>query len=431
MVDLIEKKRAGQALTENEINWMIQSYMKREIPDYQMSAFLMAVMFQSMTSKETTALTKAMMYSGEVIDLSGIEGIKVDKHSTGGVGDKTTLVLAPIVASLGIPIAKMSGRGLGHTGGTLDKLEAIPGLSIAMEEEAFINQVKKINLAIVGQTKKLVPADQRLYALRDVTGTVSSIPLIASSIMSKKLACGSDAILLDVKYGYGAFMKTSAQAQQLAKEMIAIGQGMGRQVKAMISSMDQPLGCAIGNMLEVREAVETLKGQGPKDLTELCLKGAATLIVMAGKANDEKSAYQMASAQIANGKAYQTFETMVDMQGGDISYLQDFSKYPQTKYQKIYYASEKGYIKEINSLMLGIASMRAGAGRARKEDRIDPLAGIVLKCKTGAFVDKNSPLLCLYANQEITKDIDDLINQAYTYSSTPVFAKPVIEMEVS
>lgn len=430
MVDLIEKKREGLSLTEDEIQWMIDGYMLGDIPDYQMSAFLMSVMFQSMSEKETVAFTRAMTNSGDKMDLSSLPGIKVDKHSTGGVGDKTTLVLAPIVASLGIPFAKMSGRGLGHTGGTLDKLESIPGFSVQLSDEAFLAQVQKISLAIIGQTKNLVPADKKLYALRDVTGTVGSIPLIASSIMSKKLACGSDVILLDVKYGHGAFMKDGHQAKELASLMIRIGKQTNRQVKAMISNMDQPLGNAIGNMLEVKEAVETLKGHGPNDLTELCLRGAASLILMANKADNSKQAYALALRQITNGEALNKFREMVQAQGGNLKYIDDFDCYPKTKFKKVYLAKQNGYILDINSLDLGIASMMAGAGRQTKEDTIDPLSGILLHAKIGNYVQVGGPLATLYSNKEITKEIDDLISRAYTYSIEAVPQKSVVEMEV-
>ncbi len=430
MVDLIEKKKQGSSLTQQEIAQMIDAYMKNEIPDYQMSAFLMAVIFQGMDDEETANLTLAMQRSGETIDLSKIDGIKVDKHSTGGVGDKTTLVLSSIVASLGIPVAKMSGRGLGHTGGTLDKLEAIPHFNISLSKQEFLQQVENIGLAVIGQSKTLVPADQRLYALRDVTGTVNSIPLIASSIMSKKLACGCDAILLDVKFGHGAFMKDEKEAEKLARLMIQIGKHAHKKVRAVISNMNEPLGYTIGNMLEVKEAVETLQNQGVEDFTHLCLLEAAHLLVMAEYVDNEKEAYAIAKQQLVNGKAYEKFKEMVIAQGGDVSYIEDFSKYPKPKYTKIYTAKQDGYLADINGLYLGLACMKVGAGRETKEDSIDSLAGMVLDVKTGAFVHQGDRLLTLYSNQEITSEIDVLIKQAYTYSLTPLVPKQVVETEV-
>lgn len=430
MVDLIEKKKQGKALLTSEIHEMIEAYMRDEIPDYQMSAFLMAVIFQGMNEKETAALTLAMQNSGEIVDLSSIPGIKVDKHSTGGVGDKTTLVLASIVASLGIPVAKMSGRGLGHTGGTLDKLEAIPHFNVHLSTEAFINQVKNINLAVIGQSEQLVPADQRLYALRDVTGTVDSIPLIASSIMSKKLACGCDAILLDVKFGYGAFMKDEHEAEKLARLMIQIGKHANKQVRAMISNMNEPLGYTIGNMLEVKEAVETLQGKGAKDFETLCVMGGANLLLMANYTDDKNKAIQLCKAQLYNGQAYTKFKEMVIAQGGDVSYIEDFSKYPKTKYAKEYYASVSGYVADINGLTLGLACMKVGAGRVTKDDKIDPLAGMVLDVKVGSPVKQGQRILTLFSNKEITSEIDEMVLSAYTYTKEAVNEKQVVEMEV-
>lgn len=430
MVDLIEKKKRGDILTTKEIYQMINDYMTGKIPDYQMSAFLMAVIFRSMNEQETTDLTLAMEHSGEVMDLSIIGSMCVDKHSTGGVGDKTTLVLAPLVASLGIPVAKMSGRGLGHTGGTLDKLESIPGFSTRLTKEQLLNQVQDIDLVITGQSEHLVPADQRLYALRDVTGTVDSIPLIASSVMSKKLACGADAILLDVKYGRGAFMKKSEDAVKLAKLMIHIGKKAHRQVRAMISDMNQPLGQAIGNMLEIREACETLQGKGPEDLRTLCLNGAAHLVEMAGHAGTFNEAYELCVRQLDNGQAWHKFKEMVSYQGGDVSYIENFSQYPVCHYQKDYFSLTRGYIAEIDSYALGVACMKCGAGRATKEESIDPLAGMILHYKVGEFVSADIALCTLYSNREITAEIDDLIQGAYVISPSPIPKRKIVELEV-
>ena len=330
-VDIISKKRYGGALTEEEITFFIKEYVKGSIPDYQVSALLMAIVFNGMNLEEISVLTREMMHSGDVIDLSAIKGIKVDKHSTGGVGDKTSLVLGPLVASFGVPVAKMSGRGLGHTGGTLDKLESIPGLTIELSGERFINQVNTVGCAIIGQTGNLVPADKKLYALRDVTATVESIPLIASSIMSKKLASGSDTILLDVKYGSGAFMKTLEQGRELARLMVNIGNSLGRDTRAILTNMDQPLGLAIGNNLEVKEAVATLHGHGPHDFSELCKRAAAIMLEQAKIVKDQKDALSLIEEKIKSGEAFAKFREMVKAQGGDLTYIDDLTKFPVTK----------------------------------------------------------------------------------------------------
>ena len=411
MVDLIIKKRTKQELSKEEIDFIISNYTNNIIPDYQMSSFAMAVLFNGMTSEETAFLTNAMMHSGDIIDLSEIRGIKVDKHSTGGVGDKTSLVLGPLVASLGAKVAKMSGRGLGHTGGTLDKMESIPGVSIEMSEEQFIKQVNECGIAIMGQTNELVPADKKLYSLRDVTGTVESIPLIASSIMSKKLATGSDAICLDVKIGSGAFCKTIDDARKLAKAMVEIGTHLNRDTKALITDMDQPLGFAIGNILEVKEAVNTLKGNGPKDLVDLCLEAGSVMLVQAKLYNNKKDAYNALNEVLNNGKAFNKLKEFIAYQGGDISYLDDLNKFDKAKYEYKIYAQNEGYVKSIVALDLGVAAMKLGAGRATKDDIIDYTAGLILNKKVGDKVNKGELLITAYTNKEnineVLKEIED------------------------
>lgn len=410
MVDIIEQKRMGFPNTEAEIDFVINGYVNGEIPDYQVSSWLMAIFFQGMTDDESFFLTKAMLYSGDIIDLSKVEGVKVDKHSTGGVGDKTTLVLGPLVASLGAKLAKLSGRGLGHTGGTLDKMESIPGLSIDIPEEQFIAQVNKINMAVAGQTKKIVPADKLLYALRDVTGTVPSIPLIASSIMSKKLASGADVICLDVKIGDGAFMKTIEDAEELSKIMVSIGNSFGKKVTAFITDMDQPLGMTIGNRLEVREVIETLNGKGPKDLVELCVDIASYMIFYAKKATSIEEAKELAIRQLNNGEAYAKFLEFVKAQGGKLT---DINELIQVEEIVPYYAKKSGYIKQIKALNIGLASMKLGGGRETKDDDIDPNVGIELHKKVGDFVEVGDLLLNIYRNKPIVEDIYDLLDDAY------------------
>lgn len=416
MVDLIIKKRTKQELTNEEIDFIISNYTNNIIPDYQMSSFAMAVLFNGMTSEETAFLTNAMMHSGDVIDLSEIRGIKVDKHSTGGVGDKTSLVLGPLVASLGAKVAKMSGRGLGHTGGTLDKMESIPGVSIEMSEEQFIKQVNECGIAIMGQTNELVPADKKLYSLRDVTGTVESIPLIASSIMSKKLATGSDAICLDVKIGSGAFCKTIDDARKLAKAMVEIGTHLNRDTKALITDMDQPLGFAIGNILEVKEAVNTLKGNGPKDLVDLCLEAGSVMLVQAKLYNNKKDAYNALNEVLNNGKAFNKLKEFIAYQGGDISYLDDLNKFDKAKYEYKIYAQNEGYVKSIVALDLGVAAMKLGAGRATKDDIIDYTAGLILNKKVGDKVNKGELLITAYTNKENVNDVLKEIEDSFEIS---------------
>jgi len=423
MVDLIEKKRDNIELTKEEINFIINGYVNKEIPDYQMSSFLMAVYFNSMTSKEATALTEAMLYSGDVMDLSSIAGIKVDKHSTGGVGDKTTLVLAPLVASVGCKVAKLSGRGLGHTGGTLDKLESIEGMSIDIDIEDFIQQVNDIGIAVAGQTAKLAPADKLLYALRDVTATVPSIPLIASSIMSKKLASGSDVIVLDVKIGDGAFMKTLEDARKLSKVMVSIGENMGRKVVAFITDMGQPLGHTVGNRLEVVEALETLNGHGPEDLTELCLEIGSYMTYFAGITNSVEEAKDLLKANIANGKAHEKQMEFIKAQGGVLPNLENFISVKE-KIEVL--SKESGYVKDINALKIGVAAMKLGAGRATKEDDIDPDVGIIVHKKVGDKVEQGEALATLYNNLEDTKEIYNDVFNAFVLSESRVEKKPII-----
>ncbi|KGL38736.1 pyrimidine-nucleoside phosphorylase [Listeria newyorkensis] len=406
MVDVISKKRDGKELTTEEIQFVVDGYTAGKIPDYQVSALAMAIFFQDMTDRERADLTMAMVNSGETIDLSAIEGIKVDKHSTGGVGDTTTLVLAPLVAALDVPVAKMSGRGLGHTGGTIDKLEAIEGFHVEITKEQFIDLVNRDKVAVIGQSGNLTPADKKLYALRDVTGTVNSIPLIASSIMSKKIAAGADAIVLDVKTGAGAFMKTDKDAENLAHAMVRIGNNVGRQTMAVISDMSQPLGFAIGNALEVQEAIDTLKGEGPEDLTELVLILGSQMVVLAKKAKDLDEAREMLKEVMANGKALAKFKDFLNNQGGDGSIVDDPSKLPQAKFKIDVPAKESGVVSEIVADEIGIAAMLLGAGRATKEDEIDLAVGIMLRKKVGDKVAAGEPLVTIYANKEDVKAVE-------------------------
>ncbi len=405
MVDIIEKKRDGQELTTAEINFFIEGYTKGEIPDYQASALAMAIYFQDMNDRERADLTRAMVESGDTIDLSAIDGVKVDKHSTGGVGDTTTLVLAPLVASLGVPVAKMSGRGLGHTGGTIDKLESIAGFHVELTREQFIDLVNRDKVAVIGQSGNLTPADKKLYALRDVTGTVNSIPLIASSIMSKKIAAGADAIVLDVKTGDGAFMKTQEDAEELAHAMVRIGNHVGRKTIAIISDMSQPLGFAIGNALEVKEAIETLQCKGPKDLTELVLTLGSQMVILAGKAKTSEEAKEMLLDAIHSGKALAKFKEFLANQGGDASIVDDLTKLPQAKYKIELPAKQSGYISRMVADEIGVASMILGAGRATKEDVIDLAVGLVLHKKVGDKVEEGESILTIYSNRENVEDV--------------------------
>ena len=399
MYDLLAKKRDGGILTDEEIQFFIDGYVSGAIPDYQASALLMAIFLKGMTPHETAALTRSMAQSGDLVDLSSIDGIKVDKHSTGGVGDKTTLIVAPVVASLGVRVAKMSGRGLGHTGGTVDKLESIPGFRTTLDREAFFDVVRRVGVSVIGQSGNLAPADKKLYALRDVTATVNSIPLIASSIMSKKIAAGSDRILLDVKTGSGAFMKTLEDSIALAKEMVSIGEHVGRRTVALITDMDRPLGCAIGNALEVCEACETLQGRGPADLTEVCIELAANMLWLAEK-GELAQCRSLAKQQIANGEAFAKLKEMVQAQGGDTSVLDDPSRFDRSNVCYEVLAQREGFLYAMDTERCGIASMELGAGREKKEDPIDYSAGIVLRKKVGDFVRKGEVLASFYSSEE-------------------------------
>ncbi|ATH74207.1 pyrimidine-nucleoside phosphorylase [Bacillus altitudinis] len=410
MVDIIAKKRDGKELSSEEISFFVKGYTDGTIPDYQASALAMAIFFQDMTDQERADLTLAMANSGDTIDLSAIDGIKVDKHSTGGVGDTTTLVLAPLVAALDVPVAKMSGRGLGHTGGTVDKLEAVKGFHVEITKDEFIELVNRHKVAVIGQSGNLTPADKKLYALRDVTGTVNSIPLIASSIMSKKIAAGADAIVLDVKTGAGAFMKTPEDSEKLAKAMVRIGNNVGRQTMAVISDMSQPLGLAIGNSLEVKEAIDTLKGEGPEDLNELVLTLGSQMVVLAKKAETLDEAREKLIEVMKNGKALEKFKEFLENQGGDGSIVDQPEKLPQAPYQIEVPAKESGVIAEIVADEIGVAAMILGAGRATKEDDIDLSVGIKLNKKVGDRVEKGESLVTLHANRE---DVANVMEKIY------------------
>lgn len=418
-VDLIQKKRDGGELTASELTYLIDGYSRGDIPDYQMSAWAMAVFFRGMTPRETAALTLAMANSGDQVDLGPISGVKVDKHSTGGVGDKTTLIIAPLVASVGIPVAKMSGRGLGHTGGTIDKLESIEGFRTELSRERFMSQVNEIGLAVIGQSGNLAPADKKLYALRDVTATVESIPLIASSVMSKKIAAGADAIVLDVKTGSGAFMKTLEQSEQLAKAMVDIGTDVGRNTAAVISDMDQPLGFAIGNALEVQESIETLKGNGPEDLTELCLTLGAHMVVLGGRADSVEAAKELLRGQINNGEALAKFKAFVDAQGGDASVADDPARLPQAPITIEVKAEGSGYVDAIEAEQLGLAAMLLGAGRATKEAPIDYAVGVMLRKKVGDSVQAGDTLALLHVREssETACKVADRVRSAYALNA--------------
>lgn len=423
MVDIITKKRDGKELTDQEIAFFVDGYVAGKIPDYQVSALLMAIVFKGMTNREIVTLTDRMEHSGDVMDLSDIKGVKVDKHSTGGVGDKTTLALGPMVAACGAVLAKMSGRGLGHTGGTLDKLESIPGMNVFVSDEHFRKQVAEIGCAVVGQTGQLVPADKKLYALRDVTGTVESMPLIASSVMSKKLASGSDCILLDVKFGNGAFMKNVEAAKELAIVMCKIGNALGRDTRAVLTDMEQPLGFAVGNALEVKEAIATLHGQGPKDFTDLCLRSGAIMLEQAKIAKSEEEALKMLKKVIADGSAFEKFRQMVIAQGGDVSYIDHPEKFPESKYVVEVKAAKDGYIKRIVALEIGESAMRLGAGRETFDDVIDMSAGIVLSKKVGDKVKKGDVLCTVHTNVEdhtqILKDIEEAFHIVDEFVAVP------------
>lgn len=411
MVDLIEKKRDGNELSTKEIEYIITKYTNGEIPDYQISALLMAIFYQDMTDREITDLTLAIAHSGDVIDLSPLDGIKVDKHSTGGVGDTTTLILAPLVASVGVTVAKMSGRGLGYTGGTLDKLEAIPGFQIELSDEAFIRIVNESKVAVIGQSGNLAPADKKLYALRDVTATVDSIPLIASSIMSKKIAAGADAIVLDVTTGDGAFMKNIEDARRLAKTMTSIGKLAHRQTVAVISDMSEPLGEAIGNSLEVVEAIETLNGNGPEDLLEMCYALGSQMVVLANQAATIEEARSLLQEALESGKALDKFKEMIRNQGGDDSIVDQPERLLTAKYVVELPAKASGIVSKLVANELGIAAMMLGAGRKTKEDDIDHAVGLKLNKKIGDPVKEGESLLTIYSNTKEISYVQELLYQ--------------------
>lgn len=427
MYDLIEKKKKGLALSKDEISYLITGFTKGEIPDYQMSAYLMAVCFNGMTEEETYEFTMAMEHSGDELDLTSIPGMKIDKHSTGGVGDKTTLVLAPLIASLGVPVAKMSGRGLGHTGGTIDKLEAFPGFQTGISEETFLSNVREHGIAVAGQTKNLAPADKKIYALRDITATVNSIPLIASSIMSKKLASGADGICLDVKVGSGAFMKDVEDAKKLASAMVEIGRRANRKMVAVLTNMDEPLGYAVGNTLEVMEAIDSLKGHGPKDFMELIFALGEEMLMLADESLSKDKAHELLEESISSGKAYKMFQTFIEIQGGnpsDADHIEDLLK---AEFVVEVTSDEDGFVKEIQAEEIGRASMILGGGRATKEDVIDMSVGVVLKKKVGDVVSKGEPIAVIYGNKKDSVDLAiTKVKDAYGFSKDAVSPKPMI-----
>jgi pyrimidine-nucleoside phosphorylase len=400
-VELIRKKRNGGTLTNDEIKFMISSYTKKEIPDYQFSAFLMAVYFSGMTTEETAALTEAMLYSGKVIDLSAVEGLKIDKHSTGGVGDKTSLILAPVAAAAGIKVPMISGRGLGHTGGTLDKLESIPGFRTDLSLDEYQNVLNKCGAVLIGQTEEIAPADKLIYSLRDVTATVESIPLITSSIMSKKLAEGVDGLVLDVKTGCGAFMKEYPDARALAYSLINTVEAFGKKVIAFITDMSQPLGTHIGNWLEVVESVEILKGEKlSSDLAQVSLNLSAAMLLLGGKAKDLAEGYKLSEQMIKSGKAFEKFKEIVNLQGGDISFIESPEKYNASKHSEKIFINDKGYITYIDTFDIGIAAVELGAGRLKKDDVIDPKAGIIFKVKLGDEINGKTEVAELFSDSK-------------------------------
>ena len=417
-IEIIKKKRNKQILEKEEIIWIVDAFTKAKIPDYQMSAFLMAVYLNGMTVEETAYLTEAMLHSGVVVELSSIKGMKIDKHSTGGVGDKTSMILAPIVAAAGIPVPMISGRGLGHTGGTLDKLEAIPGFSTNMTLKSYKKQLQKINAVMIGQTKEIAPADKSIYALRDVTGTVESIPLITSSIMSKKLAEGIDGLVLDIKTGSGAFMVKQEDARRLAKSLIGTAKEFDKKVLGFITDMNQPLGNYIGNWLEIVECVKILSGEWVDDLCTVSLTLSGAMLFLAGKAKSIEQGFKLSQELIKNGKALQKFFDIVSAQGGDISYLMNFALYPKSKVHEEFKSPASGYISAINTYQLGMAGLELGAGRLKKEDIIDPKAGIILHAKIGDKVSKGQLIADIYTDDHKKVALANVrLSQAFTFSS--------------
>lgn len=430
MVDIIDTKRNGGTLSDEQLQYFVDGVVDGSIPDYQISALLMAIYFQGMTNSEQTSLTMKMMHSGERLDLHQIPGIKVDKHSTGGVGDKVSLPLAAMVAATGIPVPMISGRGLGHTGGTLDKLEAIPGFNVELGEQEFINQVAKEKLAIVGATGEVAPADKKIYGLRDVTDTVDSIPLIASSIMSKKIASGTDALVIDVKTGAGAFMKTIDQSRALANALVGIGKQAGLQCMAVISDMNQPLGNKIGNALEIEESIDVLKGKGPADLTELVLTLGSYMVVMGGKAKDPAAARQLLEQTITDGTAYDRFKAMVGAQGGDPRVMDDYQVMPQAKYRIPYRAKRAGVVTRLAADEIGTASMLLGGGRQKADDQLDYSVGIELHHKLGDQVEEGEPLLTIYSNRQDIADVEKLLDESIEigdHGEKPTLIHEIIE----
>ena len=428
MTDIICKKRDGEALTKEEIGFFVKGYVSGEIPDYQASALCMAIYFRGMNDDEILDLTLAMMNSGETVDLSGIEGIKADKHSTGGVGDKTSLVLCPMAAAAGLKIAKMSGRGLGHTGGTIDKLESFPGFTVEISEERFLENVNRIGISIIGQSKNLVPADKKLYALRDVTGTVPSVPLIVSSIMSKKLASGGDIIVLDVKCGSGSFMKTKEEAEVLAKQLVRVGKAAGKKTAAVITDMDEPLGNAVGNALEVKEAIAVLKGEKKGDLYELCMTLGSLMLVSAEKAASLEEAGEMLDRTISDGSALEKLALMVEAQGGDSRYVYDESMLPAAKYTLEVVAPMSGYVKHIEADDIGLASMHLGGGRATKEDTIDLSVGIIINRKGGDYAAKGESIATIHADDmNRARAAEEAVLRAYEFSEEKTEREPLIK----
>jgi len=427
MYDIILKKREGQELSTEEINFFISGYNSGDIPDYQAAAFLMAIYFQGLNDRETADMTMAMCDSGDRADLSVIPGIKVDKHSTGGVGDKTTLILVPLVAAAGVPVAKMSGRGLGHTGGTIDKLESIPGFNVLLEPEEFIEQVRRVGAAVVAQTGRLAPADKKLYALRDVTATVDSVPLIAGSVMSKKIASGAEAIVLDVKVGSGAFMRDNESAFKLARAMVDIGNRVGRRAVALITGMDQPLGCAVGNALEMIEAIETLKGKGPDDLLEICLSLGAIMLLLAGKAGSTGEGRKKLLYLLESGRALEKFEEFIAAQGGDQRVIREYGRLPAAKFTAGIPAPASGFVQAIHAEKIGRAAMMLGAGREKKDSPIDLAAGLILNKKAGDTVIAGETIAVMHTNSpDSLGEVKKIVLSAYTFSEKKPEPLPLI-----